>query len=61
LLGWWDEVEVAAFLGDDELKTPEPDVGPGVRLTLLLAAKAVLIGWRRDVVAIPDPAYMVSP
>jgi hypothetical protein len=27
LVGWWDEVEVAAFLGDDELETPELDVG----------------------------------
>jgi hypothetical protein len=34
---------------------------PGVRLTLPLAARAMFVGWRRDVVAIPDPAYMVSP
>jgi hypothetical protein len=27
LVGWWDEVKVTAFLGDDKLKTPEPDVG----------------------------------
>jgi hypothetical protein len=27
LLGWWDEVEAVTFLGDDELKTPELDVG----------------------------------
>jgi hypothetical protein len=27
LFGWWDEVEVAAFLGDDELEIPEQDVG----------------------------------
>jgi hypothetical protein len=27
LAGWWDEVEVATFLGDDELETPELDVG----------------------------------
>jgi hypothetical protein len=27
LVGWWDEVEVAAFLGDDEFKALKLDVG----------------------------------
>jgi hypothetical protein len=27
LVGWWDKAEVTAFLGDDELETPELDVG----------------------------------
>jgi hypothetical protein len=27
LVGWWDEIEVSAFLAVDELKTPEPDMG----------------------------------
>jgi hypothetical protein len=31
-----------------------------VRLTLPLAARVMFIGWRRDVMAILNPAYMVS-
>jgi hypothetical protein len=29
LVGWWDEVEVVAILGDDELETPTLDVRAG--------------------------------
>jgi hypothetical protein len=32
-----------------------------VRLMLPLPARDVFVGWRRDVVAILDLAYMVNP